>query len=357
MANPITAIASRSCAKNSIAKETKDVREIGYIDPEGGSGIQTDVTTVEQQGEKGQGINVAYSGKLADKDKFKAAMEKDQRLYATKGYDVGDMQLDDYINWKNRFNAQQGNEQFQASTDDGAALKPEEITDDMVNTGQTPDTFKEVEKTTSTRKADTETVNPLTGYGERLSGRRATQASRKVNKFQRKSDKAANRAAKFLERKGGSVEGLSDKDKAKYERLSKKSENLQTQSDIQQSRLDLFKKQADQNRAGTQDVKVDSPKTQGEINAQKYNEQQESKGSSLFKGIGTVKPSDLKLNLPSTKSFTEKYLNEKGAITSKPSGEGSSIPANQNPMDFNKPGADTAFFKLRGPVKKNYFKK
>jgi len=359
MANPITAIASRSCAKNSIAKQTKDVREIGYIDPEGGSGIQTDVTTVEQQGEKGQGINVAYSGKLADKDKFKAAMEKDQRLYATKGYDVGDMQLDDYINWKNRFNAQQGNEQFQASTDDGAALKPEEITDDMVNTGQTPDTFKEVEKTTSTRKADVETVNPLTGYGERLSGRRATQASRKVNKFQRKSDKAANRAAKFLERKGGDYESMSQKDKDKYDRLNQKSENLQTQSDIQQSRLDLFKKQADQNRAGTQGVLVDVPKTQGQINAQKYNEKQASQGSSLFKGIGTgLKPSDLKLNLPSTKSFTEKYLNEKGAITSKPSGEGSSIPANQNPMDFNKPGANPAgFFKARGPVKKNYFKK
>ena len=357
MANPITAIASRSCAKNSAAKEVKDVREIGYID-NAGSGTQTDVTTVEQQGVKGQGVNVKYSGELTDSDKFKAQMEKDQRLYATKGYDVGDMQLDDYINWKNRFNAQQGNEQFEASTDDGTVLKPEEITDDMVNTGQTPDTFKEVENTKSTRVADTETVNPLTGYGERLSGRRATQASRKVNKFQRKSDKAENRAAKFLERKGGDIENLSQKDKNKYDRLNQKSENFQTQSDIQQSRLDLFKTQADQNRAGTQDVKVDVPRTPGEIAAQRYNNRQEEGGSSLFKGFGTqLKPSDIKLNLPSTKSFTEKYLNEKGAITSKPSGEGSSIPANQNPMDFNKPGADSSLFKLRGPVKRNYFKK
>ena len=357
MANPITAIASRSCAKNSAAKNTvKDVREIGYLDQEGGSGIQTDVTTVEQQGEKGQGINIAYSGELSDSDKFKADMAKDQRLYATKGYDVGDMQLDDYINWKNRFNAQQGNEQFQASTDDGQALKPEEITDDMVNTGQTPDTFKEVEKTTSTRKADTTTVNPLTGYGERLSGRRATQAGRKVNKFQRKSDKAENRAAKFLERKGGDVNNLSQKDKNKYDRLTQKSENFQTQSDIQQSRLDLFKEQADQKKAGTQSVEIDDPKTPGEIAAMKYNQRQQEGGSSLFKGVG-LKPSDLKISLPSTKSFTEKYLNEKGAITSKPSGEGSSIPANQNPMDFNKPGADSGLFKVRGPVKKNYFKK
>jgi hypothetical protein len=358
MANPITAIASRSCAKNSLAKNTvKDVREIGYIDQEGGSGTQTDVTTVEQQGEKGQGVNVKYSGKLADKDKFKADMAKDQRLYATKGYDVGDMQLDDYINWKNRFNAQQGNEEFQASTDDGTALKPEEITDDMVNTGQTPDTFKEVEKTKSTRVADTTTVNPLTGYGERLSGRRATQAGRKVNKFQRKSNKAENRADKFLERKGGSIEGLSKKDKAKYDRLMQKSENFQTQSDIQQSRLDLFKEQADQKKAGTQGILVDEPKTAGQIAAIKYNQKQEEGGSSLFKGLGTqVKPSNYKLNLPSLQSFTEKYLNEKGAITSKPSGEGSSIPANQNPADFNKPGADTALFKVRGPIKRNYFK-
>ena len=358
MANPITAIASRSCAKNSAAKNTvKDVREIGYID-ESGSGTQTDVTTVEQQGVKGQGVNVKYSGELSDSDKFKADMTKDQRLYATKGYDVGDMQLDDYVNWKNRFNAQQGNEQFQASTDDGVALKPEEITDDMVNTGQTPDTFKEVEKTKSTRVADTETVNPLTGYGERLSGRRATQASRKVNKFQRKSDKVANRANKFLERKGGSIEDLSAKDKAKYDRLNQKSDNFQTQSDMQQSRLDLFKEQADQNKAGTQGVKVNAAKTPGEIAAIKYNQKQEEGGSSLFKGFSVKsKPSDLKLNLPSTKSFVEKYLNEKGAITSEPSGEGSSIPANQNPMDFNKPGAESNLFKTRGPVKKNYFKK
>lgn len=356
MANPITAIASRSCAKNSIAKQTKDVREIGYIDSEGGSGVQTDVTTVEQQGQKGQGINVKYSGELSDSDKFKEAMAKDQRLYATKGYDVGNMQLDDYIKWKERFNAQQGNEQFEASTDDGKVLKPEEITDEMVGTGQTPDTFKEVKKTTSTRKADTTTVNPLTGYGERLSGRRATQASRKVNKFQRKSDKAANRAAKFLERKGGDYESMSQKDKDKFDRLEQKSKNLQTQSDIQQSRLDLFKKQADQGKAGTQSVKIDDPKTPGEIAAIKYNQKQEEGGSSLFKG-NTFKPSDYKISMPTVGGFLEKYKKETGAITSKPTGPGSSIPANQNPMDFNKPGADTTLFKLRGPIKKNYFKK
>ena len=152
------------------------------------------------------------------------------------------------------------------------------------------------------------------------------------------------------------MNNLSQKDKNKYDRLTQKSENFQTQSDIQQSRLDLFKEQADQKKAGTQSVEIDDPKTPGEIAAMKYNQRQQEGGSSLFKGVG-LKPSDLKISLPSTKSFTEKYLNEKGAITSKPSGEGSSIPANQNPMDFNKPGADSGLFKVRGPVKKNYFKK
>ena len=98
MANPITAIASRSCAKNSAAKNTvKDVREIGYLDQEGGSGVQTDVTTVEQQGEKGQSVGVSHTGPKAELEKFRKDMADDQRLYATKGYDVGDMQLDDYI--------------------------------------------------------------------------------------------------------------------------------------------------------------------------------------------------------------------------------------------------------------------
>ena len=131
-----------------------------------------------------------------------------------------------------------------------------------------PITTTTPDQTIKTKKVeqivDTKDVTPLSNIGERQNMRRAGTNVRLTGKYQRKSDKFENRADKFLERKGGNIESLSKKDKAKYMRLTKKSEGFQKVADIGAGRADVFSAQAAQGGAGTQQTTVDKVLTPGQ---------------------------------------------------------------------------------------------
>jgi hypothetical protein len=136
---------------------------------------------------------------------------------------------------------------------------------DVKNVGvteTTPDQTVETQKVEQT--VDTKDVTPLSNFGERQNMRRAGTNVRLTGKYQRKSDRFENRADKFLERKGGSIEGLSKKDKAKYDRLTKKSEGFQNVANIGSQRGNVFSAQAAQGGAGTQQTTVDKVLTPGQ---------------------------------------------------------------------------------------------
>lgn len=137
----------------------------------------------------------------------------------------------------------------------------EGLTDNTVTT-TTPDQTVETKKVE--QQAVTKDVTPLSNFGERQNMRRAGTNVRLTGKYQRKSDRFENRADKFLERKGGSIEGLSKKDKAKYDRLTKKSEGFQNAADIGLQRGKVFSSQAAQGGAGSQQTTVDKILTPGQ---------------------------------------------------------------------------------------------
>lgn len=126
----------------------------------------------------------------------------------------------------------------------------------------TPDQTVETQKVE--QEAITKDVTPLSNIGERQNMRRAGTNVRLTGKYQRKSDRFENRADKFLERKGGSIEGLSKKDKAKYDRLTAKSEGFQNVADIGKQRASVFSAQAAQGGAGSQLTTVDKILTPGQ---------------------------------------------------------------------------------------------
>lgn len=129
-------------------------------------------------------------------------------------------------------------------------------------TTTTPDQTVETQKVE--QKALTKDVTPLSNFGERQNMRRAGTNVRLTGKYQRKSDRFENRANKFLERKGGSIEGLSAKDKAKYERLTAKSKGFQDVANIGKQRASVFSAQSAQGGAGDQQTTVDKVITPGQ---------------------------------------------------------------------------------------------
>lgn len=136
---------------------------------------------------------------------------------------------------------------------------------DVKNVGvaeTTPDQTVETQKVE--QEAITKDVTPLSNYGERQNMRRAGTNVRLTGKYQRKSDRFENRANNFLKRKGGSIEGLSKKDRAKYDRLMTKSEGFQNVADIGSQRASVFSAQAAQGGAGSQQTTVDKVLTPGQ---------------------------------------------------------------------------------------------
>ncbi len=129
-------------------------------------------------------------------------------------------------------------------------------------TPATPDQTVKTQKVE--QEALTKDVKPLSNIGERRNMRRAGTNVRLTGKYQRKSDRFENRADKFLERKGGSYEGLSKKEKAKYDRLTAKSEGFQNVADIGLQRGNVFSTQAAQGGAGSQQTTVDKVMTPGQ---------------------------------------------------------------------------------------------
>ena len=95
----------KSFKKQAVIKDGNLVYE-GDI---GSTGTPDKVTQIN----KDLGIN--YSGPITEKEKFRKQMEADQKKYAAEGHNVADLSLDDYIDWKEKRNAQQGNELFQGT--------------------------------------------------------------------------------------------------------------------------------------------------------------------------------------------------------------------------------------------------
>lgn len=120
-------------------------------------------------------------------------------------------------------------------------------------------------ETTETFTPEIETVKPLGRYDQKQDTKRSVDAVRNINKFSRKSDRVENRATKFLERKGGSIEGLSKKDRAKYDRLMEKSKSFGDVAQQQRDKLKLYNEQKRQNRSSNQGVRVDKKATESEL--------------------------------------------------------------------------------------------
>ena len=75
----------------------------------GSTGTPDKVTQINKD------LGIKYSGPITEKEKFRKQMEADQKKYAAEGHNVADLSLDDYIDWKEKYNAQQGNTKFQGT--------------------------------------------------------------------------------------------------------------------------------------------------------------------------------------------------------------------------------------------------
>jgi hypothetical protein len=149
----------------------------------------------------------------------------------------------------------------------------QQFIDDAEKNPARPTTTTTPNQTVETKKVEqqavTKDVTPLSNFGERQNMRRAGTNVRLTGKYQRKSDRFENRADKFLERKGGSIEGLSEKDRAKYDRLTAKSKGFQNVANIGLQRGNVFSAQAAQGGAGNQQTTVDKVITPGQREALK----------------------------------------------------------------------------------------
>ena len=309
----------------------------------------------------GGALNVGFDGeKYSGDDYYKPTGPLGKEFAGTAGQDfLANKQLTDtygadikgYEQYKMMKNAQAGNDAFTVTNEGGDVIKPADISDKMIENKKEDD--KKTTETIYENTADTEMKSGASNFAQRQQQRKGLMSQRKLKRQKIKLARAKFKAGEINPDTGEKFTRKDIRDAKKKAKLEQAQANVQNM----QNTADEISLQTEQGGTGSDSYKRDVNLTENEKKLRKEvkDASDPGGGSSLFKDAKKFNSADFKVNLPSLQDFTKRYLNEKGAVTSKPSGEGSSIPANQNPMDFNKPGADTALFKLRGPMKKKYF--